>query len=299
MTMSRKYFLGLIGLALLIGVWGLYQKEAPTQSQPQAPTSVQTNTKKAPSSNTTVPASSAASNGILTLPAGVRDQQQPCSDVTASEIQLNLNEPVTFLCSGSAEKSWLIVYSLSRKTPLLTLQKLQGPFGDTERSKEFHEETVIDSRYRATLQDYGQRSQAGLYYDRGHLVPAADIPQIQNYKQVMDDTFSLANIAPQSPEFNRGTWAKSVELATRKYAKRNPTHEIYVYTGISGVSDRVGQVAVPAFFYKIVVDKTTQRSWLYFLPNSEQATEVLNTNGLYTVSQLNQLLTDYQLTLKQ
>ena len=287
--------LGLAGLALGAAAW-MYHAKTPSQP-PHMYTTALPLPKHAPA-----PAAEkqeVASKGeLLTLPAGVSGKKEPCADVTASAVQLSLREPVTVLCSGTADKSWLIVYSLSRKTPILTLQKLHGPFGETERSKEFHEETVIEAPYRSKLEDYAQRSRAGAYYDRGHLVPAADVPQVPQYAQVMEDTFSLANIAPQNPEFNRGTWAKSVELATRKYARRNPDHDIYVYTGVSGIMDQVGGVTVPGFFYKIVVDKNTNKSWAYHLPNSTAATAVLNTQGLYTVEQLASLITDYQLTLQ-
>lgn len=46
----------------------------------------------------------------------------------------------------------------------------------------------------------------------------------------MTQRFSSTNMVPQAPEHNRGAWAKSVEMATRKYAGR-ATGDVYVITG--------------------------------------------------------------------
>lgn len=48
-------------------------------------------------------------------------------------------------------------------------------------------------------------------YDRGHMCPAADR---NNDTGAMRSTFSLANVAPQSPALNRGAW-KSTEDSCR------------------------------------------------------------------------------------
>ena len=56
-------------------------------------------------------------------------------------------------------------------------------------------------------------------YDRGHNVPAADMA---GNPLLMLETFSMANISPQTPEFNRHRW-KNVEILVRTLARRYGT----------------------------------------------------------------------------
>ena len=53
-------------------------------------------------------------------------------------------------------------------------------------------------------------------YDRGHNVPAADMT---GNPILLIETFSMANISPQTPEFNRYRW-KNVEILVRSLARR-------------------------------------------------------------------------------
>lgn len=53
-------------------------------------------------------------------------------------------------------------------------------------------------------------------YDRGHNVPAAD--KAGNRIQMIE-TFSMANISPQTPKFNRREW-KRLENLVRSFARR-------------------------------------------------------------------------------
>jgi len=49
-------------------------------------------------------------------------------------------------------------------------------------------------------------------FDRGHLIPAADMKGTQ---KTMDDTFVLSNVIPQDPALNRGFWSKTLERFVR------------------------------------------------------------------------------------
>ncbi len=93
--------------------------------------------------------------------------------------------------------------------------------------------------------------------------------------QAMAQSFSLANMVPQAPEHNRGVWAKSVEAATRKYARR-AGGDVYVITGpvfhpsiAHSKSIGPGQVRIPKHLFKLVYDQSTNRAWAHWHLNDD------------------------------
>lgn len=95
-------------------------------------------------------------------------------------------------------------------------------------------------------------------YDRGHNVPAAD--KAGNAVQMIE-TFSMANISPQTPEFNRHRW-KKVEILVRSLARRYGsirvvTIPMFVYPDTLWLPCR--HVAVPDGFQKKVYCWPTNR----------------------------------------
>lgn len=105
-------------------------------------------------------------------------------------------------------------------------------------------------------------------YDRGHLVPAADMAFSE---EAMAATFLMSNISPQSGNFNKGIWRELEEL-TRDWAKKDK--ELYVVTGpvlAQAAKGTIGenQVAVPASYFKVLLDYTEPqlKAIGFILPN--------------------------------
>ena len=90
---------------------------------------------------------------------------------------------------------------------------------DTPREGQFHAEDRLPPGDQARLEDYRRSG-----FDRGHMAPSGDMPDAQSQQQ----TFSLANMVPQTPELNRGVWA-GIEMAVRHLAQRRG--ELFVVTG--------------------------------------------------------------------
>ena len=116
-----------------------------------------------------------------------------------------------------------------------------------ERKDNFREDKAVGTG-SATLQDYKKSG-----YDRGHMAPAADF---RWSAEAMDDTFYLSNMCPQTHAFNAGIWS-DLESAIRSMAYEDGS--IYVVTGpvlTDGPYDTIGEnkVAVPSYFYKVVLD---------------------------------------------
>ena len=90
-------------------------------------------------------------------------------------------------------------------------------------------------------------------YDRGHMVPNYAI--VTRYgEDVQRLTFKMTNVAPQSPELNRGVWRdvehRIADLWTARYG------EIWVIVGcISSGNEKIGQtgIDVPTYYYQVIM----------------------------------------------
>ena len=101
---------------------------------------------------------------------------------------------------------------------------------------------------QATNEDY---SRSG--YDRGHMVPSAD----RNDTKVENRaTFSLSNIAPQTPRLNRQT-INMLEQQIREWAQKYDSLHIVTGAIVTDNKNRPAKtigdgVAIPQYFYKVV-----------------------------------------------
>ncbi len=91
-------------------------------------------------------------------------------------------------------------------------------------------------------------------YTKGHLLAAADR---KFSKEAYDETFLTSNISPQVYDFNAGVWNR-LEEKTRYWTQKY--EELYVITGgiLTDNLNTIGyeDVAVPKYFYKILLDYT-------------------------------------------
>lgn len=170
-----------------------------------------------------------------------------------------------------------VMYSGVSRTPLwsaeyLTRKRLQQA-KRIDREDSFHEESRLPKSARAKLSDY-----SGSGYDRGHLSPNGDMAnRSQQY-----DSFSLANIAPQSPRNNRYIW-RNIESATRYLTQQYG--EVYTVTGVAFTSKKttqlVGRVLVPSHFFKAVYIPAINQAGVYYAPNDEsERIEVISVDEL-------------------
>ena len=88
-------------------------------------------------------------------------------------------------------------------------------------------------------------------YDKGHLVPAADM---KFSRDAYTETFYTSNVSPQNREFNAGVWNR-LEQKVRYWS--NKYTALFIVTGsilhdnLVTIGDE--EVSVPDYFYKIVV----------------------------------------------
>lgn len=167
--------------------------------------------------------------------------------------------------------AFAILHSGKSKTAVFVAERLNRSSvanANEKRTNKFFADARLRSSERATLDDY-----RGSGFDRGHMAPAGDMPNAK----AMAQSFSLANMVPQAPEHNRGVWAKSVEMATRKYVAR-ATGDVYIITGpvfipniAQSPSIGAGQVHVPKYLFKLVYDQKKNRAWAHWHENDNAA----------------------------
>ena len=153
----------------------------------------------------------------------------------------------------------------------LTRDEVMGPI---ERNDSFKADPSVTTG-SATLDDY-----RGSGYDRGHLAPAADMKMTD---ESMSDSFFMSNMSPQDPSFNRGIWSK-LESYVRTWAYDNQS--VYIVTGpvlTKQTYPTIGEseVAVPEYYYKVVLDYTVPeiKAIGFILPN-EKSTQTIESYAL-------------------
>ncbi len=138
-----------------------------------------------------------------------------------------------------------------------TIASIKGP---AKRQDNFHVDTALSKQNQSTLGDYN-----GSGYDRGHLVPAGDNT---TNAAIMSESFVLSNMVPQQSENNRFGW-EHVETGVRNLVLAK--HDVYVSSGtIYNASFKtigVDKVGVPDFIWKVVYDRTANKTIAFILPN--------------------------------
>lgn len=125
-------------------------------------------------------------------------------------------------------------------------------------------------------------SYASSGYDRGHLKPAADS---RSSAAEMRNSFLMTNMAPQSPNLNRGIW-KKLEEGVRTWGLAYG--EVHVTCGPSDLTDHTlsSGVRVPSAFWKVVLRTSPDTTCLAFrFPNANKVPGALE-DYLVTVDEL-------------
>lgn len=156
-----------------------------------------------------------------------------------------------------------VLYSGISKTPLwvaesLTPERLSQKL---KRQDSFHEEDRVAFKHRALLSDY-----RGSGYDRGHMAPNADMSN----KAAQHDSFSLANMVPQTPQNNQQVW-RELEEATRAIVTKQK-HDVYVLTGPEYSGNKIktigkSKLMVPTATYKAIYVPKTGAIGAYYVSN--------------------------------
>jgi endonuclease G, mitochondrial len=164
--------------------------------------------------------------------------------------------------------AFAVMHSGKSHTPIYVAERLNSAVlqeaKGNQRTNKFFADARLPRAERAELEDYH-----GSGFDRGHMAPAGDMAT----DDAMAQSFSLANMVPQYSINNRKAWA-SIEKATRKYVMR-ASGDVYVITGpvFDGTPPTIGanHVWIPQHLFKLVYDPSTNRAWVNWLDNTDEA----------------------------
>jgi len=139
----------------------------------------------------------------------------------------------------SHEQADFAAYLITRRRVTL------GKRAEVKRMSSFKMDKRIYTK-TANTKDYSKTG-----YDRGHLVPAADMAfDIKALKY----SFFMSNVSPQKPKFNRGIW-KGLESKVRDWALRYDLLCVIVGPVLTPELPRIGastRVSVPKAYFKII-----------------------------------------------
>jgi len=142
-------------------------------------------------------------------------------------------------------------------TYTLTADNLKSQYIQREDGNHFYEDRRLPRGVRAYSRDYVHSG-----YDRGHLRPYASSAYSQKF---IDQTYSMVNVLPQTPELNRHRWVKA-EKYERLMARKLGNVEVLSIALYDKNPKRIGKhkVAVPKAFYKIITSSNRFKRCFYY-----------------------------------
>ena len=154
--------------------------------------------------------------------------------------------------------------------------------GTAPRQKSF---TLDDKGRGATSDDYRHSG-----YDRGHLVPAADMKLTETSSR---EVAYMTNMTPQQPVFNRGIWLfLESKLREKTIEWANDKANLTIISGQFGKIAEIGwkknKIPIPQYFYKIAFDITENRAIAFLIPNKKGRWKKLE-NYVVSISYLEKL----------
>ncbi len=156
-----------------------------------------------------------------------------------------------------------LCYDSDHRLSLWTLHYLDSSFieGSTNRTDDYRLDPLV-------LKGVEGRDYKGSGFDRGHLVPAADMRL--NHK-AMSESFYMSNMTPQRPGFNRGIWQSLERLVRRLVLKRGPAYVITAPILNDGLTRLKKNISIPQDFYKIVYWPKQREAIAFLIPNESQS----------------------------
>ncbi len=207
---------------------------------------------------------------LLALPVQAGAQQAACSQFFPGSappalINPKLGQRTTLLCNdGYAVLASGVTHGALWSAEHPTRASL-AEAGQTRREGRFHADDRLPPADQAQLADYRRSG-----FDRGHMTPSGDMPG----EAAQAQSFSLANMVPQTARLNRGVW-EGVESAVRHLAEQQG--ELYLVTGPAFHGSEIKAVGpdgvlVPTSTWKALYDPVAAGTGVYVCKNTDSPT---------------------------
>jgi endonuclease G len=184
--------------------------------------------------------------------------------IHASSYSMEVNwEPKGSCDQRLQKKTYGLCYSSIHRQSLWAYHKLNTDLmsGKTKRTNDYRRDPFV-IKNPVTKYDYSRTG-----FDRGHLVPAADM---KKNKEIMSETFFMTNMAPQRPGLNRGIWS-SLENLTRKLVKKYGEAVVLTLPVIKSTDPKLPKgITIPSSFAKIIFWPSKRMVLAFQIPNSSQ-----------------------------
>lgn len=201
----------------------------------------------------------------LLLLASLGVQASDCPDIYLAQREPQLIAPLAGSVYELCNAEYAVLVSEINKTALYAAEKLtparvKGAKKIKRGNNEFFEDYRLPDAVRVSTYSY---SHSG--YDRGHLAPAGDFSNMAAQRE----SFSLANIVPQSSTVNRGIWA-DIESTVRHLAEKGTAHVITgpLYLGPTTYLQK-GRIPVPSHLFKAVFAPAANVVGVYVVGNAD------------------------------
>lgn len=178
----------------------------------------------------------------------------PPAPQASVSLHLTLGNPSGATTSTGNKDNFLLVkpqyvlsYNDDRGAPNWVSWHLQkSDIGKVDRLNNFHPETALPTGFKRVVPaDY-----TGTGFDRGHMCNSKDRTKT---KTDNSETFSMANMEPQTKELNEQVW-KRLEDYSRTLVDQG--NELYITAGCYGDAKTIGRankVTVPERCWKVIV----------------------------------------------
>jgi endonuclease G len=172
----------------------------------------------------------------------------------AAKLNAALGDPSGATSDASNKDNYLLVkpqyvlsYNNDKGEPNWVSWHLQASdIGDVERQNNFHPDDALPASFKhVTPEDY-----TGTGFDRGHVCNSKDRTANEADNS---ETFSMANMLPQTPDLNRHVW-EQLESYSRTLAQAG--NQLFIVAGGYGSAKTIGKknkVNVPTDCWKIIL----------------------------------------------